>query len=89
VRPGQPVSLQVEISDDGGGGSEGVEGAEQIAGETLGDQIAAADRAPDRLTSLEHDHVPAGFGEGVGRDQAVGSGPDDHSVHDGWVATHG
>ncbi len=81
VPPAQPVPLEVQTADDRGRGRHRVEGAEHVVPETGFGQLGGAHRTPGPVRGLQHQHVPAGVRECVGRHQTVVSGADDDGVH--------
>ncbi len=83
VRPAQPVTLQFQAGDDRRGGGQRVEGAEQVVDEVGVHVPVVPDGTAGFVLLLQDLHAPAGVGEQIGGDQAVGARADHHGVrHD-------
>ena len=79
-RQASPCSLEVQVADDRAGGGQRVERAEQVGDEPGLDALGTAHGPAHLVLGLDEHDVPAGIGEGVGGDQAVGPGAHHHGV---------
>ena len=75
MAPGEAVTLEVEVADDGAGRRQRVEGAEQVGDEARRHALGAAHGATDLVLGLDEHDVPAGVGQAVRGHQAVGPAP--------------
>jgi hypothetical protein len=82
--PAQAVTLELERANRRRGGRERIEGAEQVAGESRLDELAALDGSTGRALGLQHQHLPTPLGEHVRRHQAVVARTDHDRVEVRW-----